>query len=312
MIWKIRSLRRRLDGGPDAVTPATFTGKYAAVARKGIFNRLGLPNVVRGRAAMDWKAASRIFFAVTMIAIGIIGFAGGGFAAIWEPVPKAAPGRELLAYLCALVALACGAGLLVRRTAAAAALVLLISLLVWTVLFKAPFIVRAPLEEVSYQSTGENLVLVAAAWILLAEFASTPKILAGTGGLRIAYLLYGLALIAFGLSHFVYLDMTAPLVPGWLPGPSIFWAYLTGGIYFAAGVMVAAGIAVRLGAMIAAVQIALITLLVWGLMIFAGPLSQMHWQETIVSWALTAGAWVIASGSLPSSGAWAFLPRRSR
>ena len=245
---------------------------------------------------MDLKTASRIFFAVTMIAIGVIGFAGGGFAAIWEPVPDAMPGRQLLAYLCALVALACGAGLLTKRTAALAAPILLFYLLIWTIFFKVPFIVRAPLEEVSYQSTGENLVLVAAAWILSAELSRASKLPMGHGGLRIAYLLYGLALIAFGLSHLAYLNMTAPLVPGWLPGPSTFWAYLTGAIYFGTGVMVAAGIAVRSATAVAAVQIALITALVWGPMLFAGPLSQMHWQETIVSWALTAGAWVLATG----------------
>ena len=50
-----------------------------------------------------------------------------------------------------------------------------------------------------------------------------------------------------------------------------------------------------MAAVLAAVQIALITLLVWGPMVLAGDLSAMHWQETIVSWALTAGALVIAA-----------------
>jgi uncharacterized membrane protein len=179
-------------------------------------------------------------------------------------------------------------------------------------IFKVPFIFRAPLEEVSYQSNGENLVLVAAAWILFIERASVPKILAGDRGTRIAYLLYGLALIAFGLSHFFYLNMTAPLVPGWLPGPPTFWAYLTGAVYLGTAAMIAASMAVRAATAVAAVQIALITALVWGPMMFAGPLSQMHWQETIVSWALTAGAWVLATGSPPVTRAWAFLRRRSR
>jgi uncharacterized membrane protein len=113
--------------------------------------------------------------------------------------------------------------------------------------------------------------------------------------LRIAFLVYGLALIAFGFSHFVYLDMTAPLVPHWLPKPAL-WAYLTGGIYLAAGVAIATGIGRQAGAAAAAAQIALITILVWGSMMVAGPMSPMHWQETVVSWALTAGAWVMATG----------------
>jgi uncharacterized membrane protein len=261
-------------------------------------------------AMMDWKTAARLFFAVTMIAIGLIGLVGGGFAPIWRPVPETAPAREGLAYLSAFVSLACGAGLLSRRTAAAAALALTIYLVIWTLLFKVPFIIRAPLEEGPYQSNGENAVLIAAAWVLYGDFAKTRTYLASELGVRIAWLLYGLALIAFGFSHFVYLSMTAPLVPSWLPSP-MFWAYLTGGIYLATGVAIASGLARRLGALLAAVQITLITLLVWGPMVLAGPVSPMHWQETIVSWALTAGAWVLATGSPPATAARLF-PSRSR
>jgi hypothetical protein len=38
---------------------------------------------------MHWTKASQLFFAVTMIAIGLIGLVGGGFAPIWQPVPEA-------------------------------------------------------------------------------------------------------------------------------------------------------------------------------------------------------------------------------
>jgi len=237
---------------------------------------------------MNWKQASHIAFALTFIGIGGIGFASGTFAPIWQPVPETVPTRELLAYLTSIIALACGIFLLVERTQAVAALILFVFLAVWALAFKAPFVVKAPLVEGSYQSIGENLVLIAAAWVLYTRSRT-----------RIAYVLYGLALIAFGLSHFFYLEMTAPLVPAWLPGPT-FWAYATGVIYLGSGILIATGLATRLGALAAAVQIILITLLVWGPMLLKGPLSAMHWQETMVSFALTAGALVLASGPLPA------------
>src|SRR3982751_6282179 len=139
---------------------------------------------------MSWKAASHIIFALTMVAIGMIGLIGGGFAPIWRPVPDTVPAREFLGYLCTFVSLACGAGLLVKRTAMPAALVLLAYLLIWTILFKVPFIIRAPLVEGSYQSCGENAVLVAAAWILYVLMAKDRKKwsfgpLASEGGLRV-------------------------------------------------------------------------------------------------------------------------------
>jgi len=250
---------------------------------------------------MAWKNASRLFFAVTLIGIGVVGLVRGSFAPIWQPVPETAPARELLAYFSTVIALACGIGLLVKQSAARAALVLLVVLIAWTASFKFPFIVRDPFEEVSYQSNGENWVLIAGAWVLYAQYAKRRTFPAGDFGLRIAYLLYGLALIAFGFSHFVYLNMTAPLVPSWLPSP-VFWAYATGVIYLASGLAIATGLSAWWGSLAAAVQITLITVLVWGPMLFAGSVSAVHWQETIVSWALTAAAWVLASGSPPATG----------
>ena len=260
---------------------------------------------------MHLKTASRLFFAMTMIAIGVIGLLSGSFAPIWQPVPETVPARQALAYMSNILAVGSGAGLLMKRTAALAAFVLLACLLVWTALFKVPFIIRAPLEEVSYQSNGENAVLIAAAWVLYAQYAKAPKFPAGNLGVRIAYILYGLALVALGFSHFVYLNMTAPIVPGWLPD-AVFWAYLTGSIYLASGLAVATGLGARQGALAAAMQITLITLLVWGPMLVAGNMSAMHWQETVVSRALTAGAWVMASGSPPARGSLRLPSRRGR
>src|SRR3954453_2327142 len=183
---------------------------------------------------MDSKTAARLAFGLTLIAIGVFGLVDGGFAPIWRPVPDGAPARELLTYLSSLMSVAGGAGLLAKRTAPSAALLFFAFFSIWTLLFKFPFIVRAPLVEGSYQANGENWVLIAAAWLLYAELAKSRNVLSGDLGVRLAYGLYGLALIAFGLSHFFYLELTAPLVPTWLPAP-VFWAYSTGAVYLVAG-----------------------------------------------------------------------------
>ncbi|MFI4921902.1 MAG: DoxX family protein, partial [Gammaproteobacteria bacterium] len=191
-------------------------------------------------------------FAAFMIGIGILGLVQPQYAAIWDGIPKALPGRELLPYLCALVALACGLGLLWPRSAGVAARVLLAYLLVWMILFKGRFIVLAPTQEGSYQSAGENAVIVAGAWVLYAWLAvdwdkNRLGFATGDRGVRIARVFYGLALIAFGLSHFFYLQFTAPLIPSWLLWP-VFWAYFTGAAYLAAGAAVHSGVHARLAA----------------------------------------------------------------
>lgn len=247
---------------------------------------------------MRIASPGHVVFALLMVAVGLVGFIEHKFAPIWAPVSHTLPGREALIYLCAGVALLGGAGLLVRRTASIAAHLLFAYLLLWMLAFKAPFIVSAPLEEGSYQSTGENAVAVAAAWVLVTWFASEAEkqrigFLAGDLGLRLARILYGLALIAFGFSHFVYVNLTTPLVPTYLPIRDS-WAYITGGGYLAAGVAIIAGVFPRLAAVLVALQIALITIMVWAPIVAAGNIDAGHWQETVVSCAITAGAWVMA------------------
>jgi uncharacterized membrane protein len=290
-----------------AALSATFTRKKSAVARKAVSVGPQSPDA----AVMDRKTAARLFFALTLIAIGVAWLIGGGFAPILRPVPDGAPARDLLTYLSSLIVAACGAGLLWKRSASLAALILFLFVAVWTLAFKFPFIVRAPLVEGSYQANGENWVLIAAAWVLYAELAGGRNFLSSSLGIRLAYVLYGLGLVAFGLSHFFYLELTAPLVPSWLPGP-VFWAYATGTIYTLCGLALVIGLWPRLAALSAAFNITLITVLVWVPIVAAGGLTDMHLQETIVSWALTAASWVLATGSPPTTAAHLSPSRRRR
>ncbi|MDQ2868712.1 MAG: DoxX family protein [Verrucomicrobiota bacterium] len=247
---------------------------------------------------MQIVSVGQVAFAATMIALGILGLSKGDFTPVWAPVPKVVPAREVLVYLCAIISLGCGLGLLWQRTAGAAARVLLIWLLLWLLLLKVAAALPAPTVIGSWYGCAETAVMVAGAWVLYAWFATEWErrrfgFATGENGVRIARVLYGLALIFFGVGHFTYVKQTAVLVPAWLPGHP-FWAYFTGATFIAAGAAVLIGVWARLAAALSALQMGLFVLLVWLPIVAAGHICAFQWGEFVVTRALTAGAWVVA------------------
>jgi uncharacterized membrane protein len=240
----------------------------------------------------------RFAFAAILIWLGVMGLMKGSFTQVWQPVPKWVPAQEPLAYLCAIITLTSGLGLLWRRTAAAASRVIFASLAIWLVMMRLPnLFYEKPLVLVAW-SFGATAVMAAAAWVLYIGLAGERDrgrvgFIADGRGLRIARALYGASLIPFGLAHFMYLDATTVLIPSWLPWHAAL-AYFTGATFIAAGLALIFGVLAGPAAVLSTVQVALFGLIVWVPRWLAGPLNAFQWGEFISNWALMAGGWVIA------------------
>jgi len=244
----------------------------------------------------------RVFFAMGLMGLGVLSLVFGDFALQWQPVPPWVPARTLLAYVSGAVLILGGAGLLSKRTAAVSSAVVFVYSLLWVLLLKVPHVLVAPQLEFNWLGLGEIAVIVAGAWVLFAEDRrgqtepSRLKFAVGESGMRMAQLLFGVALIPIGLSHFVYARETIGFIPAWLPfRPG--WAYLTGAGHIAAGLGVLTGVVPRLAALLEAAMIGVFTALVWVPLVAKDPASQLNWTGFLISWTIAAAAWVVA-GSL--------------
>ena len=241
---------------------------------------------------------SHVALAAVMVALGIQGLITHTFTPVWQPIPRGVPGREALVYFSAIVSLTCDLGMLVKRTAATAASILFASLSMWWLVFRVGDIVRGPNDFGAWDGTAETAVMVAGTWVLFVRLAGDwdkrrIAFVGGDNGLRVARVLYGLALIPFGLAHLLYVKQTAVLVPSWLPA-HVFWVYATATAFLAAGLAVLINVWARLAAALSALQIGLFTLLVWVPIVAAGTKDAYQWSEFGISTALTAAAWVVA------------------
>ncbi|WP_353072417.1 hypothetical protein [Tunturiibacter gelidiferens] len=56
---------------------------------------------------------------------------------------------------------------------------------------------------------------------------------------------FGVCSMIWGGAHFIYMNLTAPLVPKWLPSGQVFWGCVTGVCFIAAGLGILTGIQAR-------------------------------------------------------------------
>jgi uncharacterized membrane protein len=254
-------------------------------------------------------------FSIGMIAIGALMVIYQDFAYGWQPVPAFHPGRELLAVICGLLLIAASAALLFRATATVAARALVPYLLAWLCL-KIPRVLEAGQIEGVWIAFGEIATLLAGGLVLFARLSELEDSaffdrLTGQRGIRIAQIIFGLAVIPVGLGHIFYVDITASLVPSWLPF-RVALAYLTGIGQILCGLAILFSLFARVAALIETVMVALFALLVWGPDTWFATIPKMAGTPPGIRFPLTAFliTWVVGASALLIANNSVSRPRR--
>ncbi|MDE2465807.1 MAG: DoxX family protein [Alphaproteobacteria bacterium] len=235
----------------------------------------------------------RVLFAVGCALLGALTLSWHDFYREWLPLAKELGGYGALTTVFGIFLVAGGIGLLISRTVRPAAFALALVMLV-LLLAKLPVVATHPLVEGVWEDFSESLVYLAGAWTLFwlpprASHTPSVSIMAGVG-----QILFAVALPALGLSHLVYLNLTTPLIPSWLPF-HVGLAYFTGAAHIAAGVGILFGLMPRLAAVLEALMVTLFTLLVWVPLVAPFTANRFEWSEFCVSTIISGSAWIIAA-----------------
>jgi len=131
----------------------------------------------------------------------------------------------------------------------------------------------------------------------------------GTKGIRIAQIIFGLAVLPVGLGHIFYSEITATLVPAWMPFRTGL-AYLTGFGQIACGLAVLFSILPRAAALIETGMLALFAFLVWGpdtwiagtpKLAGTPPGARFPLTAFLITWVVGASALLIANNGASST-----------
>lgn len=249
--------------------------------------------VGRTATALGWRV-----YGLGVMALGAIGLAWGDFVS-GQPVPKTFPDRMALAYAAGAFMVIAGAAVTWRRTAAWAAAALAVYYgLVVALLMDGRVALAHYAEYVVYENIAEQLAIAAGALIVYAAHARIDAALAARLT-RLGRAAFGICAIVFGGAHFFYMNLTAPLIPKWLPPGQAFWAYATGVGHIAAGVALLTGVQARLAAILLTVMFASFALVIWVPALVAGASDAGTWTESATTLVLIGVAWVVADSLAP-------------
>ncbi len=211
-----------------------------------------------------------------------------------QPVPEHFPFRTVLSYAAGVLVVAAAAAVELRRTVAwgGAALAVYFGLFVVFLLDGHQLLTHFA-EYGIYEQIAMPLAIALGGLILYAANAGINATQSARLT-RLCQLVFGVCVLIWGGAHFVYMNMTAPLVPKWLPPSQVFWGYVTGVCFIAAGLAVLTGVKARLAATLLTVMIACFGLLANDRILLTGLSSHFNWSESALNLTLVGVAWVVA------------------
>jgi uncharacterized membrane protein YphA (DoxX/SURF4 family) len=246
----------------------------------------------------------RLLFAIAVMASGAEQLICARFGLAVGYIIPGVPGNPFSAYLIGIALLAAGLSIAINRRARLSAFLLGVVFLLCVLLVWIHRAAERPLSGSVRTVVFETLACCGSAFTL-AGLLPAEKWFSGRwessvdGLIKSGPYLFAASSVVFGIDHFLFLGAIASLVPAWIPGSGLFWAYLTGAVFVAAGVGIAANWMARWGATLLGTMF-----LLWFLVLHSpravrasvshSPNSPSEWSSAFIALAMCGGAWISA------------------
>jgi uncharacterized membrane protein len=238
----------------------------------------------------------KLFFGVSVLAIGIIHIVNGNFPVGLMPVVASLPARPLFAYLTGILIIVAGALILTKKYEREGAILSGIIFLLSLILVDVPKIIiniKSPdwwtvvFEIFSFFS---GALILAGIVSISKSFYNPRRKLWLTGSY-----IFAIALIIFGAQHYMYAQFIATLIPKWIPGSNI-WPYIIMVAFIAAGLSIIIQKQVDLSAALLSLMFFLWVCIVHLPRVIANIKTEPEWTSMFVALAMS-GIALFISGS---------------
>lgn len=210
------------------------------------------------------------------------------------PGPPWYPNSQVMAAITALILLAAGISILLRRNADLASGLIAMFFFLRALVVHLPKLLSNLHDPGPWTSGSEMLALCGGALVLAGTLRSNAR---SAPAIELGRSLFAATLMVFAIQHFMYARFIATLIPAWIPAP-YFWALFVGVAFLAAAASILSGKFSSLGSGLLGVMFASWFLMLHLPRVAAKPHDGNEWTSAFIALAMSGCAFIMA-GVMP-------------
>jgi uncharacterized membrane protein len=228
--------------------------------------------------------SGRYLFSLAIIGFGLVQFVSGNFMSTFLPVHEGLPGRTFFLYFTSTVFVAAGAALWLNRFAMRAALLLGF---LFGLFFIYPHLVLLipDLHNGGEWAVAFEVFAFCGGSLILAGFPDSGR------------WIFAIALLVFGIQHFIYMDYIVTLIPAWIPFP-VFWTWVVRLAFLLAAISICIKVKTRLACTLLGFMFLFWVIFVHAPRVIASPRLEPEWTSLFVALGICGIFFMLGAGMM--------------